>query len=161
MIKSIVQTCEDIVHVDSLSSPSSSTEQQPRQKKKGSSRRQTAPAKTVDLLTEVFASTKPYPSWWTEVEGSRTFQRRKSMGDAILERNICFVDTPGYSETKFEAEGMKVVLHYIEDQLSRSLSSASTSEGELVGLLCGNGGAQVDLVLYMISQGMQNVLELP
>lgn len=23
-------------------------------------------------------------------------QRRKSLGDSVLERNVCFVDTPGY-----------------------------------------------------------------
>lgn len=47
-------------------------------------------------ITEVFASTKAYPAWWSDLEESRILRRRKSMGDSVLERNLCFVDTPGY-----------------------------------------------------------------
>lgn len=47
-------------------------------------------------LTEIYASTRAYPSWWSDLEESRILRRRKSMGDSVLERNLCFVDTPGY-----------------------------------------------------------------
>lgn len=50
-------------------------------------------------ITEVYASTKPYPTWWSEHEDSKVLRRRKSSTAAtetVLERNICFVDTPGY-----------------------------------------------------------------
>lgn len=51
---------------------------------------------TTTQITEIYASTKAYPSWWSEVDESKVLRRRKSMGDSVLERNLCFVDTPGY-----------------------------------------------------------------
>jgi hypothetical protein len=30
------------------------------------------------------------------LDDSRILKRRKSVGDTVLDRNICFVDTPGY-----------------------------------------------------------------
>lgn len=51
---------------------------------------------TTTQITEIYASTKAYPSWWAEVDESKVLRRRKSMGDSVLERNLCFVDTPGY-----------------------------------------------------------------
>ena len=47
-------------------------------------------------ISEIFASTKPYPDWWNELDEYQVTRRRKSFGDGVLERNICFVDTPGY-----------------------------------------------------------------
>ena len=52
---------------------------------------------TTARISEMFASTKPYPEWWTDVDDIRVLRRRKSLGDSILDRNICFVDTPGHS----------------------------------------------------------------
>lgn len=50
-------------------------------------------------ISEIYASTKPYPEWWSDLDDSRILKRRKSLGgDTILDRNICFVDTPGYSD---------------------------------------------------------------
>lgn len=51
---------------------------------------------TTLQITEVYASTRAYPAWWSDLEESRVLRRRKSMGDSVLERNLCFVDTPGY-----------------------------------------------------------------
>lgn len=48
-------------------------------------------------ITEIYASTKPYPEWWSDLDDFRVLARRKSLGDTVLDRNICFVDTPGYS----------------------------------------------------------------
>ncbi|RYP78300.1 hypothetical protein DL770_006899 [Monosporascus sp. CRB-9-2] len=73
LIRSIVQTCEHIVHIDPIASSGQPTH-----------------------ISEIFASTKPYPDWWGELDEFRVSQRRKSFGDSILERNICFVDTSGY-----------------------------------------------------------------
>ena len=75
------------------------------------------------------------------------------MGDTVLERNFCFVDTPGYSRGMSIMEGIELVTQYIEGQLAKTFSFANTSEGEIVSMMGGDGGAQVDLVLYMISQG--------
>ena len=51
-------------------------------------------------------------------------------------------------------EGVELVTQYIESQLAKTFSFANTSEGEMVSMMGGDGGAQVDLVLYMITQGM-------
>lgn len=133
LIKSIVQACEDIVHVDPIQSPMSSTTI------KSSRPKPSNPSN----ISEIFASTKPYPSWWSDHESSYT-QRRKSMGDSVLERNVCFVDT-AYQETE-------PILKYMEEQLYRSSLSNHASRNDLVGLLSGMGGSQVDVVLYLLSK---------
>ena len=69
------------------------------------------------------------------------------MGDAVLERNICFVEA---------ARSSKVdrAIDYIEQQLNRALMSCSLSNNDFAGLLSGRGGSQVDVVLYLVSQGL-------
>lgn len=91
LIKSIIQVNEDIVHVDpSISmTPNSSATSSQYGSKEGA-------MESTKNLTEVFGSTKPYPTWWSDFEDSRVLRRRKSMGETVLERNVCFVDTPGY-----------------------------------------------------------------
>ena len=74
------------------------------------------------------------------------------MGDVVLERNICFVDTPGYDKTS-PAQGTSA-LHYVEAQLAKALSVAAMNEAELVALLSGEGGSLVDLVLYLVTEGI-------
>lgn len=78
------------------------------------------------------------------------------MGDTVLERNLCFVDTPGYSRGMSMVEGMGSIMQYIQGQLAKSFSFANSTEGEIVSMMGGDGGAQVDLVLYMISKGMRS-----
>jgi hypothetical protein len=96
--------------------------------------------------SEVYASTKPYPSWWTEMEESKILRRRKSMGDAILERNVCFVDVSS-------SIGIEPIVEYMVQQLQSGIMSASSGSGDFLGLLSGRGGAQVDVILYLISNG--------
>jgi hypothetical protein len=101
LIKAIVQSCEHIVHVDPIT-PSGllvSSLQTVSAGRQRMSRRQSARENTslgTREITEIYASTKPYPEWWSEVDDLRVLRRRKSLGDAVLDRNICFVDTPGY-----------------------------------------------------------------
>lgn len=80
------------------------------------------------------------------------FRKRKSIGEFVMERNVCFVDTPGYSRSLSTTEGIDSVLHYVEAQLSKPNSFANIGEGELVSMLSGKGGTQVDVALYLISQ---------
>ena len=84
LIKSIVQTCEDIVHVD------------PHVSSRGS--RRNADSESTRNINEVFASTRPYPHWWSEIDDNKVLRRRKSRcaEEQVIERNLCFVDTPGY-----------------------------------------------------------------
>lgn len=150
LIKSIVQTCEDIVHVDPIG-PSSLHAQM------GSSRRPDIKGKGsgysgTSATTEVFASTKPYPSWWSDLDDSRLLRRRKSFGDSVLERNLCFVDTPGYRKGASSSDVIDSVVHYVETQFHRIASTADMTDGEMTNFLTGNGGPQVDIVFFMISE---------
>ena len=74
------------------------------------------------------------------------------MGDTVLERNLCFVDTPGYSGGMSLIEGVEPVIQYVENQIARTMSASHMSDADLLSLLAGNGGPQVDIVLYMISE---------
>lgn len=96
LIKAIVQICDDIVHVDPLTTtPVEVRSKLPRKASKSRGKPGQADQATVHIA-EVYASTRPYPSWWSEVDDAKILRRRKSMGDTVLERNLCFVDTPGY-----------------------------------------------------------------
>ena len=85
MIKSIVQTCEDIVHVDPLTAHNAPS--------RHSSRRGGGAEECTKKITEVYASTRPYPHWWNEIDDSKVLRRRKSRGieEQVIERNLCFV----------------------------------------------------------------------
>ncbi|KIW97582.1 uncharacterized protein Z519_01166 [Cladophialophora bantiana CBS 173.52] len=127
LIKSIVQLCEDIVHVDPLNT---------------SYRTSTSISEPIN---EVYASTKPYPEWWSTIEESRILRRRKSMGDSVLERNICFVDTA-------DSVKLEMLIHYAEQQLVNAMMSVDQLASEFSGLLSGRGASQVDVILYLISK---------
>lgn len=91
------------------------------------------------------------------------------MGDSVLERNLCFIDTPGYgNRTSVSAENhwkvdvanlvqclecITPVVDYIESQYRKATTLDNASESDMVNMLCGNGGSQVDLVIYTIKQG--------
>ena len=156
LIKSIVQTCEDIVHVDPLSPNHPSIDQLHSRKSK--SKPTSANIRSTDKITEVYASTKPYPKWWSDIEETNVLRRRKSMGDTVLERNLCFVDTPGYSQGMSRMESIELILQYVEAQYSKSFADTIGNKGDLVSLLSGSGGFQVDVVLYMIAQGLSSML---
>jgi hypothetical protein len=84
------------VHVDPLSATPISVPETRRKSSKTKSRSGSADMQSTLQVTEVYASTRAYPAWWSDLEESRILRRRKSMGDSVLERNLCFVDTPGY-----------------------------------------------------------------
>ncbi|KAL2181880.1 Septin-domain-containing protein [Thermothelomyces heterothallicus CBS 202.75] len=171
LIKAIVQSCEHIVHVDPINpSPSSSSVVMGRSsltgaaggvgsaRQKAGSRRQSAreSAQGTTQITEIYASTKPYPEWWSEVDDLRVLRRRKSLGDSVLDRNICFVDTPGYGSGSSSMDTITPVSQYIEAHLQR-ISSNSLSDGDLLNLLGGEGGVQVDAVFYLVSNRLRPV----
>ncbi|KAF3483998.1 uncharacterized protein GIQ15_03322 [Arthroderma uncinatum] len=149
LLKSIVQVAEDIVHIDPL--PHSSTALYPSMAK---SRRKSSvkPRRTRECepISEIYASTKPYPSWWSDLEDSRVLRRRKSLGDAVLERNLCFVDT--FAGSKGADQQTEVIVHYMNKQFTRAASAVQSVTSDFQGLLSGNGGSQVDIILYLISE---------
>ncbi|MCJ1394946.1 hypothetical protein MMC18_007827 [Xylographa bjoerkii] len=153
LIKSIVQVCEDIVHVDPLSSNPPSLESLSSRKTKTSSK--TVHFSATNQILEVYASTKAYPSWWSDFEDSIVLRRRKTGGDTVLERNVCFVDTPGYDSGISVLESMDSVLQYIEAQMAKNTSFSSMSDLDLLSMLGGGGGFQVDVVLYLFTKDLQ------
>ncbi|KAL2201494.1 Septin-domain-containing protein [Corynascus similis CBS 632.67] len=166
LIKAIVQSCEHIVHVDPItpSSLSSSAMMMSRSSQaaggrhRGGSKKQNTKDSSsgTSQITEIYASTKPYPEWWSEVDDFRVLRRRKSLGDSVLDRNICFVDTPGYGSGSSAMDTITPVSQYVEAHLERILSN-SLSDGDLLNMLGGEGGVQVDAVLYLVSNRLRPV----
>ncbi|KAL3470384.1 hypothetical protein BJX99DRAFT_49839 [Aspergillus californicus] len=147
LIKSIVQICEDIVHVDPFDEPSSLLSVSHLRR---SSRTSSRPTQTPAPVSEIYASSKPYPVWWSDLEGSRVLRRRKSTGDIVLERNVCFVDTPG---SRLSPAGqIDAIIQYMSEQLFRATEALDYSNIDFQNMLAGNGGSQVDALLYFISQ---------
>ena len=132
LVRSIFRTCQDIVHVDHTPGTTAST---------------SLPDCGEDI-TENYASTRAYPSWWKDYfESCKMLPRRKGSSgrDGILKRNVCLVDTPGLDE----ARKTKDVLNYLDSSLRRVANVENMTEMELIGLLSGEGGSQIDAVLWV------------
>ena len=84
------------------------------------------------------------------MDDSRVLRRRKSLGDVILERNLCFVDT--FAGSKNADQQTEVIIQYMNKQFTRAVSAVRSVTTDFQGLLCGNGGPQVDVILYLISE---------
>jgi hypothetical protein len=154
LIRSVVQTCDDIVHVDPLS-PTKPFPQSTPPKSRTPKRR--AEGNGTTRIMEINASTKPYPPWWTDLEQSRALRRRKSSSDAVLERNLCFVDTPGFRKGAAGVDDMNLVLEYVEDLLLQTSSCTSMEDSDLIGVVSGNGGVLVDVIFYLLSPSKYSV----
>lgn len=145
LIKSIVQTCEDIVHVDSLASETTALERRRSSRPHSGS----VPTRGTTAVNEIYASTKPYPAWWSDLEDSRVLRRRKSIGEIVLERNLCFVDTPAVSLSR--AGQTDAILQYMRQQFHRATTALNSQGVDMQNLLAGNGGSQVDAIIYLVS----------
>lgn len=157
LLKAIVQTCEDIVHVDSICVPTSSKRDRHRNiSNRKKSRSGNSNSEATSHITEIYASTKPYPAWWSDLDECRILKRRNS-GEIVLERNLCFVDTPGYGNQNSQLECASSVIDYIEAQFRKISTFNGLSESEMINMLSGNGGAQVDVVLYLISNRVKAI----
>jgi hypothetical protein len=145
LIRAIVRQCEDIVHLDPLTTApttSTTTIHTPTPGKR---------PRKAQHITEIQASTKAYPPWWSDMEDSRVLRRRKSMGETVLERNISFIDSPGFSssrEGELKTEKLPLV-GYLEGLFQRNAAMDGLDKSELLGVLSGAGGVQVDIVLYI------------
>ncbi|EFQ99869.1 hypothetical protein MGYG_02881 [Nannizzia gypsea CBS 118893] len=149
LLKSFIQVSEDIVHMDPLQDSSFIAHASViKSRRKGS----TKPRRTRECepISEIYASTKPYPSWWSDMDDSRVLRRRRSLGDVILERNLCFVDT--FAGSKSADQQTEVIVQYMNKQFTRAVSAVRSVTTDFQGLLCGNGGPQVDVILYLISE---------
>lgn len=152
LVKAIFQACEDIVHVDPVLN--STPYPQDYASSPHSRKAHSAPYAHTGNITEINAATKSYPSWWSEVEEGRGLRRRKSMGDSVLERNICFIDTPGWESSGMSEEdniqdAIDVIVSHMEHLLRRNSNAGELGDGDLLSVLNGGGGFQVDAVLYI------------
>lgn len=68
----------------------------------------------------------------------------------VLERNLCFVD----STTLGSVDQTAAIIEYIYQQLLRNAAALDGGNTDFQNLIAGNGGSQVDAVLYLLSQGM-------
>jgi hypothetical protein len=69
-----------------------------------------------------------------------------------LERNLCFVDTPGYAkELSTSSEVIEKIVHYVEAQFQHVSSFDQMPNGDVINLLSGNGAPLVDAVIILLS----------
>jgi len=95
-------------------------------------------------VTTVLASTRPFPEWWSSVEDGRPSASRKRssiLKELILERNISFWDDSGSPQGFSES---------CEQMFMVNSNLATVGEDTVLGILSGNGGVQIDLVLYIL-----------
>ena len=144
LIKSIIRNCEDIVHVDPASSGT------PNQSAETTKTTNDEPTKD---FTEIQASTRPYPLWWSDMESSRGMWRRKSFGEGILERNICFIDTTATEND----ETNERILNEIEALQLENAHVESMGDNQLLNLFSGEGGTFIDAVLYLFEPGREPI----
>lgn len=126
LIKNICRLCEDIVHVDS---PTASTT-----------------FGSDPNVLETYISTRTYPTWWTEFESRRMLLRRKSVGAGVLERNLCFIDMPGINQES----NMHRISRYFDLWHQKMARLDHMTDSEFIHVLSGDGGVQIDAVLYML-----------
>jgi hypothetical protein len=69
----------------------------------------------------------------------------------VLERNLCFVDTPAVSLSR--PGQTDAVLQYMRQQFHRATAALNSSSVDMQNLLAGNGGSQVDAIIYLVSNG--------
>jgi hypothetical protein len=123
LIHNIIRLCEDIVHVDPPSAVLSTYQ-----------------------CTENHASTRPYPPWWSDLDNKRMLIRRKSSVEGALERNVCFIEAPSIGQ---EAN-VQNVLRYFHAFHQRAAQVDQMTDDELLTLLSGEGGVQMDAVLWLL-----------
>ncbi|CAK7274716.1 hypothetical protein SEPCBS119000_006314 [Sporothrix epigloea] len=169
LIKAIVQSCPHIVHVDlvphgklsisetqrpSAAAVTGSTSTHGGGQDTIRARRELSRSirsdESANQITEFYASTKPYPKWRSEVDAESGSQRRQSFDGDVLDRNICFVDTPGFTRSTSTADSVMPVIEYVEGCVQK-ICTASLKDTDFVSLLSGDGGSAVDVVFYLVA----------
>jgi hypothetical protein len=87
------------------------------------------------------------------MEDNRVLRRRKSFGETVLERNLCFIDSPGFVATSSSRTAEQPLLKYLETLFHRNAAVTELGDSDLLGVLSGAGGVQVDVVLYICQGG--------
>jgi hypothetical protein len=80
--------------------------------------------------------------------------------DTVLERNICFVDTPGYSQGSSKKEDISMVVDYVESLLYQTSSVTTLEDSDALGVVSGSGGVLVDVVIYLLPPSKSDISQL-
>ncbi|KAL7763458.1 hypothetical protein ACKLNR_006816 [Fusarium oxysporum f. sp. zingiberi] len=122
LIKTLAERCEHIVHMDPIEN------------------------RSAVHATETYASSRPQPWWRSDSELTVTTRRRISTTGDVLDRNVCFVESPGHRR---DASGSWRDLHYVESHLT-SLMNKPMADSDLFTLVNSGGEPVVDALLYLI-----------
>jgi septin family protein len=172
LIKAILESTKDIVHVD-----------EPKQVVCSDDLSQ--PADKKPAIVEISASTKPYPLYWlTHHEklssndinddpdtSSATIEGRRpslihsiesaTSSDGALDRNICFVDTPGYGQFTNAMTCVQAVTSYLDKRFYETANVVNVSNPQVVNLLTTASSLSefphVDVCFYLILDRIKKV----
>lgn len=122
LIKTLAECCEHIVHMDPIED------------------------RNAVHATETYASSRPQPWWRSDSELTVTTRKRLSATGDVLDRNVCFVESPGHQHG---TSGPWRDLHYVESHLS-SLMNKPMADSDLFTLVNSGGEPVVDTLLYLI-----------
>lgn len=152
LIESLTSACESIVHVDPKVSAG------PNDDDVG------VDPRAENSITEIKASTKPLPSFRCATNtAERDFSRRQSLVDSdvsskdnALDRNVCFVDTPGFGSSDSLSGCMDTVISYLEDKFRQTADLVNISQQKQAVNLISSATSlseftHVDAILYLIS----------
>ncbi|CEI68771.1 hypothetical protein FVEN_g8026 [Fusarium venenatum] len=122
LIKTLAERCEHIVHMDPIEDHN------------------------AVHATETYASSRPQPWWRSDSELTVTTRKRLSATGDVLDRNVCFVESPGHQHG---TSGPWRDLHYVESHLT-SLMNKPMADLDLFNLVNSGGEPVVDTLLYLI-----------
>ncbi|CAK1354333.1 hypothetical protein CB0940_01802 [Cercospora beticola] len=137
-IHSLFRTSEHIVHMDQVL-PSIPTQ--------SSFATESSHYMPTTMFNEIGASTRSYPSWWIDSERRSMLHRRISIGEGVLERNLTFIDTPGLQDE----DQVQQILNHVKISLRRTAQMESMNDSEIISLLSGEGGVQIDATIYLFA----------
>ncbi|KAM0260213.1 hypothetical protein ACHAPA_010396 [Fusarium lateritium] len=122
LIRTLAERCEHIVHMDPIEN------------------------RSAVHATETYASSRPHPWWRSDSELTVTTRRRLPATGDVLDRNVCFVESPGHQHG---ASGPWRDLHYVESHLT-SLMNKPMADLDLLTLVNSGGEPVVDALLYLV-----------
>ena len=133
LLHSMCRVCEDIVHHDPV-------------------HHVVGPTVVVE---EASASTKPHRPWLAGKVSKESTSRNEMAGGA-LERNLTFVDTPGFVSN----DNTGHVREYFDQNLMKMMDIRLMQDSDVVSMLGGAGGPQIDVVLWLFDATSSD-FELP
>jgi hypothetical protein len=74
----------------------------------------------------------------------------------VLERNLCFVDTPGIQPSATPESDIESLIRYLEESFWRNDALTEMTDSERLSVVSGNGGTLVGAVIYIFAGGESN-----